>query len=55
MVTIRPERPDDVAAVQQVYEAAFPQDAFMVFMLESGAHPPPGTLVKYAPEFAGMA
>lgn len=26
-------------------------DAFMVFMLETGAHPPPGTLVKYAPEF----
>jgi len=30
-------------------------DAFMVFKLESGALPPPGTLVNYAPEFAGMA
>ncbi len=30
-------------------------DAFMVFKLESGALPPPGTLVKYAPEFAGQA
>jgi hypothetical protein len=27
----------------------------MVFKLESGALPPPGTLVKYAPEFAGHA
>jgi len=27
-------------------------DAFMVFKLESGALPPPGTLVKYAPEFS---
>lgn len=30
-------------------------NAFMVFKLESGALPPPGTLVKYAPEFAGSA
>lgn len=28
--------------------------AFMVFKLESGALPRPGTVVKYAPEFAGM-
>ena len=27
------------------------EDEFMVFMLEAGAHPPPGTLVKFAPEF----
>jgi putative acetyltransferase len=27
-------------------------EAFMVFELVSGALPPPGTLVKYAPEFA---
>jgi putative acetyltransferase len=26
-------------------------DAFMVFLLEAGSHPPPDTLVKYAPEF----
>jgi len=25
--------------------------SFMVFMLEASAHPPPSTLVKYAPEF----
>jgi len=31
------------------------EEAFMVFMLEAGAHPLPGTLVKYAPEFAGLA
>ena len=31
------------------------EEAFMVFMLEARAHPPPGTLVKYAPEFAGLA
>jgi putative acetyltransferase len=30
-------------------------DAFMVFKLESGALPPPGTLVKYAPEFSALA
>jgi putative acetyltransferase len=30
-------------------------DAFMVFKLESGALPPPGTLVKYAPEFSELA
>jgi putative acetyltransferase len=30
-------------------------DAFMVFKLASGALPPAGTLVKYAPEFAGPA
>ena len=29
-------------------------DAFMVFKLESGALPPPGTLVKYAPEFSNL-
>ena len=28
------------------------EEAFMVFMLEAGAHPPPGTLIKYSPEFA---
>jgi putative acetyltransferase len=33
------------------YDAA---DAFMVFKLESGALPPPDTLVKYAPEFSGL-
>lgn len=27
------------------------EDAFMVFMLDAFGHPPPGTLVKYAPEF----
>jgi putative acetyltransferase len=27
------------------------EDSFMVFMLDAGAHPPPGTLVKYASEF----
>lgn len=30
-------------------------EAFMVFKLEAGALPPPGTLVKYAPEFARPA
>jgi putative acetyltransferase len=30
-------------------------DAFMVFKLESGALPPPGTLVKYAPEFSAVS
>jgi putative acetyltransferase len=30
-------------------------DAFMVFKLESGALPPPDTLVKYSPEFSGLA
>lgn len=30
-------------------------DAFMVFKLESGALPPPGTLVKYAPEFSAFS
>lgn len=29
-------------------------DAFMVFKLESGALPPPGTIVKYAPEFSAL-
>jgi putative acetyltransferase len=29
------------------------EEAFMVFMLEAGAHPPPGTMVKYAREFDG--
>lgn len=27
------------------------EDAFQVFLLEGSMHPPPGTLVKYAPEF----
>jgi putative acetyltransferase len=27
------------------------EDAFMVFVLDAGQHPPPGTVVKYAPEF----
>lgn len=27
------------------------EESFMVFMLEARAHPPPATLVKYAPEF----
>ena len=27
------------------------EENFMVFMLDSHAHPPPGTVVKYAPEF----
>ena len=27
------------------------EESFMVFMLDSHAHPPPGTVVKYAPEF----
>jgi putative acetyltransferase len=27
------------------------EDDFMVFMLDATGHPPPGTLVKYAPEF----
>ena len=31
------------------------EDAFMVFMLDAGAHPPPATMVKYAPEFDGLA
>lgn len=30
------------------------EEAFMVFMLDAGAHPPPGTMVKYAAEFAGV-
>jgi putative acetyltransferase len=30
-------------------------DAFLVFKLESGALPPPGALVKYAPEFSDLA
>jgi putative acetyltransferase len=30
-------------------------EEFMVFKLEAGALPPPGTLVKYAPEFARPA
>jgi putative acetyltransferase len=29
-------------------------EGFMVFELTSGALPPPGTLVKYAPEFAAL-
>jgi putative acetyltransferase len=27
------------------------EDDFMVFLLDATGHPPPGTLVKYAPEF----
>lgn len=27
------------------------EESFMAFMLDSHAHPPPGTMVKYAPEF----
>jgi putative acetyltransferase len=30
------------------------EDSFMVFMLDSHAHPPPGTMVKYAAEFSGV-
>src|SRR5688572_9040769 len=30
------------------------EDEFMVFMLEAGAHPTPGTMVTYAPEFKGL-
>ena len=30
-------------------------DAFMVFKLESGALPPPGTLIRYAPEFSSFS
>lgn len=30
------------------------EESFMVFMLEARAHPPPSTLVRYAPEFAGL-
>ena len=30
-------------------------DSFMVFELVSGALPPPGTLVKYAPEFSAVS
>ena len=30
------------------------EDAFMVFMLDAGGHPPPGALVKYAPEFSAL-
>lgn len=30
-------------------------DSFMVFKLESGALPPPGTLIKYAPEFSAVS
>jgi len=31
------------------------EEEFMVFLLDARAHPTPGTLVKYAPEFAGLA
>ena len=34
--------------------AGYVEEEFMVFMLDARAHPEPGTLVKYAPEFAGM-
>ena len=30
------------------------EEEFMVFLLDARAHPTPGTLVKYAPEFAGL-
>ena len=30
------------------------EDTFMVFMLDATGHPPPGTLVKYAPEFSAL-
>lgn len=30
------------------------EESFMVFLLDAGAHPPPGTLVKYAPEFDAL-
>ena len=30
------------------------EDAFMVFLLDAGMHPPAGTLVKYSPEFDGF-
>ncbi len=31
------------------------EEEFMAFLLDARAHPTPGTLVKYAPEFAGLA
>ncbi len=31
------------------------EEEFMVFLLDARAHPTPGTLVKYAPEFASLA
>lgn len=31
------------------------EEKFMVFLLDAHAHPTPGTMVKYAPEFAGLA
>jgi putative acetyltransferase len=31
------------------------EDEFMVFLLDATGHPPPGTLVKYAPEFSALA
>jgi len=30
------------------------EDDFMVFLLDATGHPPPGTLVKYAPEFSAL-
>jgi putative acetyltransferase len=30
------------------------EDSFMVFMLKAGAHPPPSTVIRYAPEFAAL-
>ncbi len=30
------------------------EESFMVFMLDAGAHPPPSTLVKYAPAFDAL-
>lgn len=30
------------------------EDEFMVFLLDARAHPTPGTLVKYAPEFSAL-
>ncbi len=41
----------DKYGLRSEYDAG---DAFMVFRLESGALPPAGTLVKYAPEFSEL-
>jgi putative acetyltransferase len=42
--------PAEKHGLRSEYDAG---DSFMVFKLESGALPPPGTLVKYGPEFPG--
>jgi putative acetyltransferase len=44
--------PAEKHGLRSEYDAG---DSFMVFELVSGALPPSGTLVKYAPEFAGPA